>query len=103
MLEGKVDLPYPASPQEMSMDRQIVLTVTAKGQVTLKRDLLDHLGVQPGDKITVEFCAPHGAVIRAAPRDDIEQFFGCLPARPVSVSLDDMDRAIEDGWARKAS
>ena len=27
------------------------LTVTAKGQVTLHQDLLQHLGVQPGEKI----------------------------------------------------
>jgi bifunctional DNA-binding transcriptional regulator/antitoxin component of YhaV-PrlF toxin-antitoxin module len=30
------------------------LTVTAKGQVTLRRDLLKHLGVQPGEKIIVD-------------------------------------------------
>ena len=30
------------------------LTVTAKGQVTLRKDLLDHLGVHPGEKITVD-------------------------------------------------
>jgi bifunctional DNA-binding transcriptional regulator/antitoxin component of YhaV-PrlF toxin-antitoxin module len=30
------------------------LTVTAKGQVTLRKDLLKHLGVQPGEKITVD-------------------------------------------------
>src|SRR5438067_187061 len=29
------------------------LTVTAKGQVTLRKDLLEHLGVEPGDKIAV--------------------------------------------------
>ena len=29
------------------------LTVTAKGQVTLRKDVLNHLGVRPGDKITV--------------------------------------------------
>jgi len=85
------------------MNRQTILTVTAKGQVTLKRDLLDHLGIQPGDKITVEFHGPHGALIRAAPRDYIEAFFGCLPARRVSVSLEDMDRAIEEGWAGTGS
>lgn len=28
------------------------LTVTAKGQVTLRKDLLEHLGVHPGEKIT---------------------------------------------------
>jgi bifunctional DNA-binding transcriptional regulator/antitoxin component of YhaV-PrlF toxin-antitoxin module len=30
------------------------LTVTAKGQVTLRKDLLKHLGVNPGEKITVD-------------------------------------------------
>ena len=30
------------------------LTVTAKGQVTLRKDLLQHLGVQPGEKVVVE-------------------------------------------------
>jgi hypothetical protein len=30
------------------------LTVTAKGQVTLRKDLLKHLGVQPGEKITID-------------------------------------------------
>jgi bifunctional DNA-binding transcriptional regulator/antitoxin component of YhaV-PrlF toxin-antitoxin module len=32
----------------------ITLTVTAKGQVTLRRALLKHLGVNPGETITVE-------------------------------------------------
>jgi bifunctional DNA-binding transcriptional regulator/antitoxin component of YhaV-PrlF toxin-antitoxin module len=31
-----------------------VLTVTSKGQVTLKRDVLRHLGVKPGEKIEVD-------------------------------------------------
>jgi len=30
------------------------LTVTAKWQVTLRRDVLRHLGVHPGEKITVD-------------------------------------------------
>jgi AbrB family looped-hinge helix DNA binding protein len=30
------------------------LTITAKGQVTLRKDLLQHLGVHPGEKIMVE-------------------------------------------------
>jgi len=29
------------------------LTVTAKGQVTLGRDVVGHLGVEPGDEIDV--------------------------------------------------
>jgi hypothetical protein len=30
------------------------LTITAKGQVTLRKDFLEHLGVRPGEKITVD-------------------------------------------------
>ena len=30
------------------------LTVTAKGQITLRKDLLKHLGAQPGEKIVVD-------------------------------------------------
>ena len=30
------------------------LTVTAKGQVTLAKDLLEHLGVRSGDKLDAE-------------------------------------------------
>jgi AbrB family looped-hinge helix DNA binding protein len=30
-----------------------ILTVSAKGQVTLRKDVLEHLGVHPGEKITV--------------------------------------------------
>jgi antitoxin PrlF len=30
------------------------LTVTAKGQITLRQDILQHLGVRPGDKVAVE-------------------------------------------------
>lgn len=30
------------------------ITVSAKGQVTLQKELLRHLGIHPGDKISVE-------------------------------------------------
>jgi bifunctional DNA-binding transcriptional regulator/antitoxin component of YhaV-PrlF toxin-antitoxin module len=32
----------------------IFLTVTAKGQVTLRKELLAHLGVRPGQRLDVE-------------------------------------------------
>ena len=32
----------------------VTLTVTAKGQITLRREVLEHLGVRPGDKIDVD-------------------------------------------------
>jgi len=48
------------------------LTVTAKGQVTLRKDLLEHLGVQPGDKIAVDKLP--GGRIEIKPRGRPEKF-----------------------------
>ena len=32
----------------------ITLTVTAKGQITLRKEVLNHLGVRPGDKLDID-------------------------------------------------
>ncbi|MBC7636782.1 MAG: AbrB/MazE/SpoVT family DNA-binding domain-containing protein, partial [Acetobacteraceae bacterium] len=32
----------------------ITLTITAKGQVTLRKDVLAHLGLRPGDKLVID-------------------------------------------------
>lgn len=55
------------------------LKITAKGQVTLRQDILAHLGVGPKQKIEVEKL-PHGRImVRAAePRGAITDFIGCL-------------------------
>lgn len=74
------------------------LTVTAKGQVTLRRELLGHLGVRPGDRIVVDLLPSGRAELRAA-SSDLSEFFGCLPGRGKPVSIEEMNRAIEDGWA----
>ena len=42
------------------------LTVTAKGQVTLRKDVLEHLGVRPGEKISVDKL-PDGRIEVKAP------------------------------------
>lgn len=77
------------------------LTVTSKGQVTLRREVLEHLGVVPGDKITVDFLPSGRAEVRAAKAPaSIEGFIGCLGqpgARPPSI--DEMNEIIADGWA----
>ena len=35
----------------------ITLTVTAKGQITLRREVLTHLGVRPGDELDADLLA----------------------------------------------
>jgi antitoxin PrlF len=77
------------------------LTVTAKGQITLKKDLLQHLGVQPGGQIEVEKL-PNGEMrLRAKkPTGTIASFCGFLKRegqRPVSI--EEMSEAIAKGWA----
>lgn len=42
-------------------------TVTMKGQITLNRDLLQHLGVKPGGKINVDML-PNGELRLTAAR-----------------------------------
>ena len=75
------------------------LTVTAKGQVTLRRAVLHHLGVKPGEKVKVSLL-PDGRVelIPAAERADISFLRGVL-RRPGqrAISVREMQEAIEAG------
>jgi len=41
------------------------LTVTARGQVTFKKDVMKHLGVQPGDKIHLDLLRDGRAELKA--------------------------------------
>ncbi len=81
------------------------LTVTAKGQVTLRKDVLEHLGVRPGDKISVEML-PHGRVeVRAErPTGNIADAFDCLKrADGPRLTIEDMNDIIARGWAGEFS
>lgn len=79
------------------------LTVTAKGQVTLRKEVLKHLGIGPGDKIEVELRADGTVIARAAvpertgSLEDVFGFFGPWDGPP--VSLEDLKEAAAAGWA----
>lgn len=80
-----------------------VLTVTAKGQVTLKRDFLRHLDVKPGDKLEVSVL-PGGRLELVAARPkrtgDIKDFFGSLKnEHDLHFTLDELKEEIEKAWA----
>jgi bifunctional DNA-binding transcriptional regulator/antitoxin component of YhaV-PrlF toxin-antitoxin module len=78
------------------------LKVTAKGQVTLRRAVLDHLGVGPGAKVSVSLLE-NGRIelAAAAVRDDIKSLRGALRrAGQQPVSLEEMQEAIEAGGSR---
>ena len=81
----------------------ITLTVNAKGQVTLRKDLLKHLGVHPGGKITVNKL-PDGRIELKAARSTgkISDAFGFLKkSNGPSLSIEDMTKVAARGWAGK--
>jgi AbrB family looped-hinge helix DNA binding protein len=78
------------------------LTVTAKGQVTLRKDLLEHLGVQPGEKITVDKLPDGRIEVKAArPTGKISDAFGFLKSKRKGrvLSIEDMNDMVARGWA----
>jgi AbrB family looped-hinge helix DNA binding protein len=79
------------------------LTVTAKGQVTLRKDLLEHLGVRPGEKITVDKLPDGRIQVRAArPTGKISDAFNFLKKEngPL-LSVEEMSEIAARGWAGK--
>ena len=77
------------------------LTVTRKGQLTLRKELLQHLGIQPGQKVDVEVL-PGGRLELHAERaaGEISGFIGLLAGRSKRrASLDDINAAAAEGWA----
>ena len=79
------------------------LTITAKGQVTLRKDFLKHLGVQPGEKITVDKLPDGRIVVKAArPKGNISDVFDFLKRKNgPSLSIEEMNKVAARGWAGK--
>jgi antitoxin PrlF len=79
------------------------LTVTAKGQITLKQELLRHLKVAPGQKVEVEKL-PDGrlAVGSASPKHSIAEFSGSLARKGTPrLTIAQIKKIAEDAWAGK--
>jgi len=79
------------------------LTVTSKGQVTLRKDLLKHLGINPGEKVAVEKLPDGRIEVKAARQTGkISAVFGFLKREngPV-LSIEEMNEIAAGGWAGK--
>ena len=79
------------------------LTITAKGQVTLKQDLLKHLGVSPGERVEADKLPDGRIVVRAAVREgSIADFIGSLSQRGGrKLTIDAMNEITTQGWAKR--
>jgi bifunctional DNA-binding transcriptional regulator/antitoxin component of YhaV-PrlF toxin-antitoxin module len=78
------------------------LVITAKGQITLRSDLLEHLGVRPGGKLTISKL-PNGIIETARSTDKISAAFGVLKTKRKgkSLSISGMNDIIAQGWSGK--
>ena len=78
----------------------ITLTVTAKGQITLRKEVLGHLGVRPGDKLDVDLLKEGRLELRPRRGTSAAAVFGML-ARPGTpcLSIEDLNEATASGWA----
>lgn len=79
------------------------LTVTARGQVTFRKDVLQHLGIRPGERIELDLLPDGRGMLRAArPPETIAGFVGVLAKRTQKVAtLDEIHTAASKGWTGK--
>ena len=79
------------------------LTVTAKGQITLKQELLRHLNVTPGQKVQVNMLPNGRLVVGAEPKTgSIARFSGSLARKGTPrLSIAQIKKITEDAWAGK--
>mgnify|MGYP002786557764 CR=1 FL=1 len=81
----------------------VALTLTAKNQLTLRKEVVKHLGLKPGDKVEAEL-RPDGRVELVAPKvktGNISDAFGIIKVKPgtPSLSIEEMNEVIAEGWA----
>lgn len=77
------------------------LTVTARGQVTFRKEVLQHLGIKPGEKIELDLLPDGRAQLRAArPTGSIDNFLGLLAGKTKKIaSIKEINEAAAAGWA----
>lgn len=76
------------------------LTVTAKGQITLKKELLAHMGVKPGDVIEVETRGSKEVTLRPVEKTGTwEALANFLPPNGIHLTIEEINEATAKGWA----
>lgn len=74
-----------------------IVSTTSRGQVTLRKEILRHVGIKPGEKLEIELL-PGGEFRGRAVRKKgkISDLAGCLKGKSngVRLSIEEMDEAI---------
>ncbi len=77
------------------------LTITARGQVTFRKEVLRHLGIEPGGKVELVLLPDGRAALKAARlAGTIDGFLGVLAGKTSQIAtLEEMEEAAAQGWA----
>ncbi|TPI58308.1 AbrB/MazE/SpoVT family DNA-binding domain-containing protein [Mesorhizobium sp. B3-1-3] len=78
------------------------LTVTARGQVTFRKDVLKHLGIQPGDKIRLDLLPGGRAELKAdRGKGSWQELSGMLKGKTngARLSIEEINDAIAGAGA----
>ena len=78
------------------------LTVTTRGQVTFRKDVLQHLGIKPGEKIEMDLLPDGRAELKATqPKGSLRELAECLKGKTNGkvLTIEEIDEAIADASA----
>ena len=78
------------------------LSVTTRGQVTFRKDVLKHLGIQPGGKIRLDLLPGGKAELKAdQPKGSWRELHGILKGKGngVRLSIEEINDAIAEAGA----
>ena len=79
------------------------LTVTSRGQVTFRKEVLQHLGIKPGEKIEIDLLPGGRGILKAArPAGTMNGFVGLLAGRTrKAATIEEINAAAALAWAGK--
>lgn len=78
------------------------LTVTSRGQVTFRKDILQHLGIRPGEKIELNLLPDGKAeLVAVRPKGSFRDLHGFLKGKTNGrvLSVEEINEAIADAGA----
>jgi bifunctional DNA-binding transcriptional regulator/antitoxin component of YhaV-PrlF toxin-antitoxin module len=78
------------------------LTVTARGQVTFRKEVLKHLGIKPGEKIELDLLPDGRAALKATQQKGaLRELAGFLKGKTNGsvLTIEEIDDAIADASA----
>jgi bifunctional DNA-binding transcriptional regulator/antitoxin component of YhaV-PrlF toxin-antitoxin module len=78
------------------------LTITTRGQVTFRKEVLQHLGIKPGEKIELDLLPDGRAELKAiAKKDELRRLAGFLKGKTNGklLAIEEINEAIADAGA----